>query len=246
MSEQKVDEMFPVGIVGKNNYRAYTAFFLIAINVVVFIWEILLQVQGTDVLLAAFREFAFNVCAIGTESAVLISRNAVISMFLHGSFLHLFGNMLFLWLFAPKVEAYFGSRRFIAFYLLTGLAASAAHTLFGGVQCSVNQPYAGLAIGASGAISGVMGAFLFLHPGAKVASYILIFRIPLAKIKIPAFIFLGLYFLMDLINGLDTSTATNVAHWAHIGGFVAGFAIVFIATFFKPAPKVDPFEHLDE
>lgn len=232
--------MLPIGVVGKNKYRAYMSFTLIMINVVVFIWELTLMMRGEEVFGQAIRTYAMNVCAIGEESVILISRNAIFTMFLHGSLLHLFGNMLFLWIFAPKVEEYFGHWRFLFIYVMAGFGATIAHIILGGVVCSPTNPYAGIAIGASGAISGVMGAFLLLYPGAKIETLVLFFRVIFPRVRVPAFVYLGFYFVMDFLNAIDASQATNVAHWAHIGGFVTGALIIFIAMNFKQLPPVDP------
>ncbi len=232
--------MLPLGIVGRTKFRAYGAFALLVINILVFVWELVLMARGQAVFMEAIATYAMNVCAVGVEPLPIISRNLIVSMFLHGSLAHLAGNMLFLWIFAPRVEAYLGHRRFIFFYLLMGVAAGAAHWLFGGIVCSPTQPYAGLAIGASGAIAGVMGAFLFLQPGARLETAFMVFRF-----RIPAFVYLLIFLALDVFKALDNNAATNVAYWAHIGGFVAGFVVAFVIGLFKPVPSADPFEHLD-
>jgi len=236
--------MFPTGVYGRSKHRAYATFLLIVINALVFAAEFIVSLNGEAAIMEMFRLFAWDVCAIGRESVFHLTLTAFSSMFMHGSLLHIGFNMYFLWLFGPRVEEYFGHTRYLLFYLVAGLAATVAHTLLGGVVCSVTNPY-GFSLGASGAIAGVMGAFLFLYPGAKLQAFWA--RLPFFGFKVPAYLYLIYWVLTDLFYALGLWSSQGVAHWAHIGGFVAGFIIVFGATmFFKPAPKVDPFAYLDE
>lgn len=136
------------------------------------------------------------------------------SMFLHGGWGHLLGNMLFLWIFADNIEAIVGSRRFLLLYLLGGLLAHALHIYF--------YPDSGVpTIGASGAISAVMGAYIVMFPTSKVK--LLFFIIPF---RVPAFIFLGIWIAIQINSGLETlnyaESNVGVAYWAHIGGFIYG------------------------
>ena len=141
------------------------------------------------------------------------------SMFLHGGWMHLMGNMWFLWIFGNNVEDSMGRLRFIAFYLITGLAAA-----FGQVVTNPNSVVP--MVGASGAISGVMGAYLILYPRVKVYVLIPIF-IFFTSIALPAWMMLGYWFLIQLVSGLFTGDDMGgVAFWAHIGGFVAGVVLI--------------------
>ncbi len=141
------------------------------------------------------------------------------SMFLHGSWMHLLGNMWFLWIFGNNIEDSMGRLRFIAFYLLTGLAAA-----FG--QIVTNPNSAVPMVGASGAISGVMGAYLVLYPRVKVYALIPIF-IFFTSIALPAWVMLGYWFFIQLVSGLLSSgDIGGVAFWAHVGGFVAGLVLI--------------------
>jgi membrane associated rhomboid family serine protease len=144
------------------------------------------------------------------------------SMFLHGGWLHLIGNMLYLWIFADNIEDSMGHGRFIVFYLLCGIAAALAQAL----------PAPGSEIpmvGASGAISGVLGAYLILHPRAHV-----LVLVPLGFFsqitRLPAVLVLGLWFLLQLISEIGAPLGAGVAFRAHIGGFMAGMALI---PFFK-------------
>jgi len=144
------------------------------------------------------------------------------SMFLHADIWHIGGNMLFLYVFGDNVEDTFGHVRFLAFYLVAGLAADLA---FIGTQLLSSDPTALLipTIGASGAIAGVLGAYLILYPRARILTLIFIgwvFIIPL-----PAILFLGFWFVYQLVYSmlaLGVEAATGIAYWAHIGGFIAG------------------------
>ena len=143
----------------------------------------------------------------------------ITSMFLHGGWMHLIGNMWFLWIFGNNVEDSMGRLRFVAFYLLTGLAAA-----LGQVITSPDSIVP--MVGASGAISGVMGAYLVLYPRVRVYALIPIF-VFFTSIALPAWAMLGYWFLLQLASGLFSSSEMGgVAFWAHIGGFVAGVVLV--------------------
>ena len=145
-------------------------------------------------------------------------------MFIHGGFLHLLGNMWSLYIFGDNVEDRLGPIRYLLFYLLCGLLSGLSH-LFINLHSQVPT------IGASGAIAGVMGAYILLFPGAKILTLIPIFFIPYF-IQIPAFLFLGFWFLLQFISAAGSSgQAGGVAWWAHIGGFL--FGMIFIKLFMK-------------
>ena len=156
-----------------------------------------------------------NSCTIGGATwSTLIT-----SIFLHGSWMHLIGNMWFLWIFGNNVEDSMGHGRFILFYLICGLVADFAHI--------ASDPTSAIpTVGASGAISGVLGAYFLLYPKAKVKTLIfLLFFVTIQRV--PAALFLGLWFLLQLASSFaDGGGAGGVAFWAHIGGFVAGLALI--------------------
>ncbi len=237
--------MLPIGIAGKRKFKPNMTIALILINIGVFIWELSVSSQGSNALMAMFKTYALDVCKVGVAPLPNVALDSFRSMFLHGSIGHLLGNMLFLWVFGRRVEEYFGSSRYLMFYLVAGTGANLAHILLGGIVCALPSQTA-IVIGASGAIAGVMGAFLFLHPGARVDAVIGFFRPLIWRAKVPAFLFLSYWFLMDFLQGIGWIASFGVAHWAHIGGFLTGFAIAFVATLFKPAPEPDPFEYLDD
>ncbi len=145
------------------------------------------------------------------------------SMFMHASFLHIAGNMLYLWIFGNNIEDALGHFRFLAFYLACGICAALAH-VFANTNSLVPT------VGASGAIAGVLGAYLFLYPGNSVRTLIM-FGFFWDFVEIPALFVLGIWFLTQLIN-LGGSGGLygggGVAYWAHVGGFVAGVVIILI------------------
>lgn len=143
-------------------------------------------------------------------------------MFLHGGFLHLLGNMWFLYIFGDNVEDRLGHFRYLVFYLLCGLASGTSHL-------ALNWHSEIPTIGASGAIAGVMGAYFILYPRAKVLTLVPIF-IFLHFVEIPAFLFLGIWLLIQLLSATGASAqAGGIAWWAHIGGFV--FGVIFLKLF---------------
>jgi membrane associated rhomboid family serine protease len=192
-----------------------------------------LFVQGAGLSYPALQE---AVCAYGAIPAELMGRGPVdpricpvgisptagwlslfTSMFLHGGWGHLIGNMVFLWVFGNNVEDSMGHLRFVAFYLLTGLAAGLAHVL-------LNASSAVPTVGASGAISGVMGGYVLLYPRAVVHVLMPYFLV----VRMPAYVVLGYWIVLQVLLGLAEGPGTGggVAFWAHVGGFVAGFALI--------------------
>ncbi len=141
----------------------------------------------------------------------------VSSMFLHGGFLHIFGNMLYLWIFGNNIEDTLGHLRFLVFYLIAGLAAALTQ-VFSDPQATTPM------IGASGAVAGVLGAYVLLFPGARVLTlmFIVIF---IKVIRVPALVILGFWFLIQLLN-VTGGGGGNVAFFAHIGGFLTGLILV--------------------
>lgn len=143
-------------------------------------------------------------------------------MFLHSGWLHFLANMWILWIFADNVEDTMGTIRFLFFYLLCGLLALLVHMLF-------NMDSSVPVVGASGAIAGVMGAYFVLYPHARVLTFLPIFFIPYL-IELPAVLFLGVWFLIQVLSGLFSSVASQsgagVAWWAHAGGFIAGLLLL--------------------
>ena len=206
---------------------------LIAVNIVVFLYQLSLQVTGDPGASAALEAFVFEFgavpCRISGSCASAGDFPAPFatmftSMFLHGGLLHVGGNMLYLWIFGDNVEDTLGHARFLLFYFLSGLVAAAAQTV---MNPSSPVPM----IGASGAVSGVLGAYLILFPHATVLTLVMfIFFIRL--IRIPALIVLGFWIVVQFFNGLGSFQRQGgeggVAWFAHIGGFLAGIVILLI------------------
>ena len=163
------------------------------------------------------RTFGFDPASFGSLSALL---TLVTSMFFHGDLIHLFGNMSFLVVFGRRVENQLERINFLAFYLTTGISACLAHML---MEPNSSSPL----IGASGAISGVLGAFFISHPRARITLVlepVLIYFLRRLTIRLPAWIFLPMWFFLQISLGLKQH-ASNVAFWAHAGGFLVGVLV---------------------
>ena len=206
---------------------------LIVLNFLVFFYELSLSsslfgLGGADVSRFLFRaglvpfELSHRV-DIAPPDIVPWWLTSFSAMFLHGGWLHILFNMLFLWIFGNNVEDVMGRVKFVLFYLLCGLVAAAAQ-----VAIDVNSTVP--TIGASGAIAGVLGAYIVLFPRARVLSVIPIFFF-LQLIYVPAWVLLAVWFGMQLLQGaLSLGGQTDVAFFAHIGGFVAGLLLVWVFT----------------
>src|SRR5215213_9590189 len=156
-----------------------------------------------------------TVCMLGDEQTWFTPLS---SMFLHGGWFHLIGNMWFLWVFGNNVEDSMGHVRYLAFYLLCGVAAAATQTF---ISPSSIVPM----VGASGAISGVMGAYVILYPRVRVHMLVVLF-VFITRIAVPAYLMLGYWFLLQLLGGSAAQGEGGVAFWAHVGGFVAGAGLI--------------------
>jgi len=197
---------------------------LIGLNVVVFLWELaqgpalekIFYIFGMVPIRYSNPEISAHFTAFEQYLPFLTS------MFLHGGFLHIIMNMWFLYIFGDNIEDRLGHLRYLVFYLFCGVAAGLVHLL---TNWNSNVP----TVGASGAISGVMGAYLLLYPRSKILTLIFIFFF-IQFVEIPAFIFLGFWFLLQLLSaGITPTHVGGVAFWAHIGGFVSG--LIFVKIF---------------
>jgi membrane associated rhomboid family serine protease len=227
--------MFPIGDENEHSGLAFITLGLIVVNVIAFLNEINRPEQAVQSFIFAWgvvpREYA-----AGVDLPPLIPfpywSTMLTSMFLHGGWGHLGGNMLFLWIFGDNIEHRLGRLRFLIFYLACGFAASVAHVVF-------NSGSAIPAVGASGAISGVLGGYLLMFPRNRV--YVLTWG---GVIAVPALFMLGLWILMQFVNGVGSIALTDetggggVAYMAHIGGFVAGLVLApLFAMGRRPAPR---------
>ncbi len=195
---------------------------IIAVNVVVFLFEEILPHQTLEPLFWHFGLVPAELSLFNPMRWFTL----ITSMFLHGSWFHLISNMWTLYIFGDNVEDRMGSGRYLLYYLLAGTAA--------GLTQVFSMPGSTLpTIGASGAIAGVLGAYFILYPGAKVITMIPVFIFPWF-VDIPAFLYLGIWFVSQLSSGLLSLGAVSdfggVAWWAHIGGFVFGFLMVRLFT----------------
>jgi membrane associated rhomboid family serine protease len=210
---------------------------LIAANLVAFLYQMSLGLSADPEAARAAQELVFEFgtipCRLTGECQVPAGHAApgvtvVTSMFLHGGLFHIGGNMLYLWIFGNNVEDTLGHGRYAIFYLLSGVAAALAQT-------AANPASEIPMIGASGAVSGVLGAYLILHPYARVLTLITI-GIFIRFVHVPALVVLGFWIVVQLLNGLLTFADSGgamggVAWFAHIGGFLAGMALLFV---FRP------------
>jgi membrane associated rhomboid family serine protease len=185
---------------------------LIGINVICFLYEMSFPMDARNMFIEHF--------ALIPDRLQLLT--FVTSMFLHGGWLHLIGNMWFLWIFGSHIEDAMGAPKFLAFYLISGIASAA-------VQFTVNFGSPVPVIGASGAIAGVMGAFLILYPRVRVVTLIFII-VFVTTIELPAAIMLVYWFAIQLLSGLGSMSsvtqAQGVAWFAHVGGFLAGVLLI--------------------
>ena len=205
----------------------YVTYFLVGLNLVIFLFEASLTPRGFKVLLFQLGMIPANITGLlagthrmGVAAAFLPT---LTSLFLHGSWMHVIGNMWFLWIFGDNIEDYLGHFKYLLFYLLSGLGAAFAQVLL--------NPHSSVpTVGASGAIAGVLGAYFLLYPKAKVLIWFPIFFL----FYLPAWVTLGYWFAMQFVSGAATSLANysdtrgGVAFWAHVGGFLVGIVLIKI------------------
>ncbi len=244
--------MIPISDSVRARTFPYVNVAIIAVNVIVFLYELTLRTVplgsfGLSELERFFYtwgtipaclsdQFGFHpnvpaqyltpVCNVNNGVA-----SVFYSMFIHGGWLHLMGNMIFLWVFGDNVEDAMGHMRYALFYLVVGLGATAA-------QVAASQNDLTPAIGASGAIAGVLGAYLVLYPRATVTAILPFFLLFWIPFHVPAVFLIGLWFVMQLLNGIAALASTNVvnagggvAWFAHIGGFLTGIVLVRLFVF---------------
>ena len=218
--------MIPLGDENPTVLWPIITFTLIAANVVAFLYQLSLLMVDPRLEQALIYQLGLVPAAL-THGVFPVGGYATLvsSMFLHGGWMHLIGNMIYLWIFGNNVEDSMGHLRFILFYLLTGILAAAAHIL---MQPSSTVP----TIGASGAVSGILGAYLILHPRARIKTLVPL-GIFLTVVHLPAWFFLifwiGWQILSQAMVPIDPN-AGGVAYAAHIGGFIAG---VLLIAFFR-------------
>ncbi len=215
--------MIPIKDINPTERFAFITLFIIVLNVAVFLYELVLGPQAGELFMNSFAlvpKRLFSGVPV-TSGAVPVGATLITSMFLHGGFLHIGGNMLYLWIFGNNIEDSMGHIRFIFFYLCCGIIAAYIHAL-------ANASSAVPMIGASGAISGVLGAYLLLYPRARVLTLIA-FGLYIRTVEVPAMFVLGFWFILQFLSALLSSgTGGGVAWYAHVGGFVAGMLLIGI------------------
>ncbi|MEJ2010598.1 MAG: rhomboid family intramembrane serine protease [Anaerolineales bacterium] len=222
--------MFPIRDTIRSRSVPIVNYALIAANILIFLFESALSQRGFQTLLGSFGLIPANFTLTSAHSLLTIFT----SMFLHGSWFHVLSNMWFLFIFGDNVEDRMGSVRYLSFYLLSGVAAALVYVF---IDPSLKDP----TVGASGAIAGVLGGYFYLFPRARVLTFVPLFILPWF-IEVPAVVFLGLWFVLQVFSGLTVSSVAmgGIAWWAHIGGFVFGYIIV---RFFVRRPQVTITHH---
>jgi membrane associated rhomboid family serine protease len=224
--------MIPIGDENPTRRFPLVNYLLLAANIAFFVYELSLGERRLDRFINVWGVRSDEVIALlggnlGLLRQVLLK--SLVSMFLHGGWLHIAGNMLFLWVFGDNVEDNFGSLRYLLFYLLSGFGAVVAQAL---LAPGSSVP----SIGASGAISGVLAAYLLLYPGASIRA-LLVLLVFFTVVRVPAWVMIIVWFGTQLLNGLASVTEAaqrsgGIAYGAHVGGFIVG--LVLTVFFRKP------------
>ncbi len=206
--------MFPVRDHNPSTGQPYVTYGLLAANILIFLsyWPFLGSAQAQYGFFVTWGMLPAEI-STGRDLSTILT-----AMFLHGGWMHLIGNMLFLYIFGDNLEEELGHGRFLVFYLACGVVAGLAQVL-------ADPRSAVPMVGASGAVAGVLGGYLLLFPRARV-DVLLIFIIFFRIIPVPAWMMLGLWFGLQIFQGWFTGTAGGVAHWAHAGGFAVGLLLM--------------------
>lgn len=227
--------MLPIGNENKPSKRPYLNYTLIAVNIIIFFFFF---IQG-------WRALNRAIVSYGAIPAYILSgerlQTLFTSMFIHADILHLLGNMVYLWVFGDNIEDVLGHAMYLIFYLLGGLFASLVHicstllSLFVRPIPYVISELSTPAVGASGAISAVLGAYMLIYPNARIRTLVFYFFI-VTVVSVPAYYYLGFWFIYQLLMGIISLTglSSGVAFWAHIGGFIFG---IITAKAFKAKLK---------
>ncbi|MCU0645102.1 MAG: rhomboid family intramembrane serine protease [bacterium] len=218
--------MIPLRDANPSRTTPVVTYILILINALVFLYQLKLG-KNLDGFFHVYAIIPAKYFYLGAEDGASFMGRFFpffTSQFLHGGFFHIIGNMWFLWIFGDNIEDHLGHFKFIFFYLLCGVAAGLTHVY---TNPSSQIP----TVGASGAIAGVMGAYILLYPRARVKTLIPIFYF-IQIVELPAFLFLGIWFVIQFISGAISHAADGasggVAWWAHVGGFVMGIVLILI------------------
>lgn len=226
--------MIPYKIVGTTNYRPYIAFFVTVVNVLAFVYIMTYAFLGGLALEEVYRNYALNICAVRTQPLAETLLDGARSIFLHMSFVHLTSNIIIFYVFGSRIEEHLGHLRFLAFYLIVGFGGHLGHLLLDGAQCQE----ALYMIGSSGAISGIIGAFLFLFPTARIKSKIIVLKVFGYDVNVPAWVYLVYWFFMQFFYQVGSVAPRINVHWGHVGGFITGLALIFLLSFFIAPPRI--------
>lgn len=212
--------MIPLRDTTKSTSFPFVNLTLITINILIFLYEISLG-QNFNIFIYEYGLIPAKVFSSSNTGLYDVSLPFISSMFIHGGWLHIVGNMLFLYIFGDNVEARMGHYRYLIFYIVCGLAAAV-------FQIATNVSSEIPMVGASGAISGVLGAYITFYPKSKILTLVPIFFF-IRLIHIPAAIFIFVWFIIQFVSGIGSlempGDTGGVAFWAHIGGFVAGLIL---------------------
>ncbi len=212
--------MFPYKDDNPTETTPFVTIGIIALNILIFLFQLLSDVDGKRIVYA-YGAIPHNIVSFESTQPIHPLLTIFTSMFMHGGVFHLFGNMLYLWIFGNNIEDRLGHFRFILFYLFCGIVAALSHTL--------NAASSGVPmIGASGAVSGVLGAYILLFPMARIHTIIFL-GFFVQTVQIPALIVIGFWAIIQLVNGLITQgmpSQGGIAWFAHAGGFLAGLITI--------------------
>jgi membrane associated rhomboid family serine protease len=215
--------MIPISDANPTRRAPVVNWLLISINIIVFLYELSLPTRAFNGFVASFGVNSTNILhALARPSLAPMGtwETLITSQFLHAGWLHIIGNMIYLWVFGDNIEDTLGHVLYLLFYLISGAVAGVAQAV---IQGPSNIP----SIGASGAIAGVLGAYLVLYPTVRINTLIIFYFI--TTLRIPALVLIGWWFVQQFFYGimaLTESAAGGVAFWAHVGGFIAGVILI--------------------
>lgn len=225
--------MIPYSVIGKTNYRAYGTFFLLVLMCGFFLWEIFVSAGQGVPMTELFDDYALVTCQVGQVAFSETLIDGFRSLFLYENFFLFLTNALFLWVFAPRVEKFFGAKRFVFVYLLIGFISLIFSIFAHRTDCLT-------VIGSNGPIAGMLAMFLVLYPTKRVMA-----GVPLIgrNFDLPAMFFVLMYLAVQIFAPQGGPLSGEIApYWDEVGGFITGFVMIFIATMFKPAPSAGMFD----
>jgi len=206
----------------------YVTIGIIALNFLVYFYMLAIGPFGEENMVARYAAVPARLFGLAPDGGAPAYPTLITSMFMHGGILHIGGNMLFLWIFGDNIEDYLGHLPYLLFYLACGVAAAVAHGI---TDTASTLPM----LGASGAISGVLAAYMVLYPRARVWTFFF-FLFFWQVVRVPAVLIIGLWILLQFINGIASTgrqAMGGVAWFAHVGGFIAGLGMILVIRLVK-------------